>query len=556
MAKGKNNSSAYVATYPIRFNKADMDMVNRLMKQRILLQNATNNKITKIYNYVITTKEYLKIEKDYKDICELGKNNVNNDNVIASIIDGSKSKNITKELAYKNAREKFFSNFEIDFKGNKGNMIKVRPFTEFGVMSYVSRYKSNFPYINSLVAANIAGDIYRQWCKVIENPETIVKFKSSKHIDKCSVAYLRSGKFIVGVTLSENLYSISFKLGKKTVVGHVDIRKSEYNAYVLDAIKNNNFNVIRLTKSKVRGKDYYQIQITIKGTPYNKMRSIGNGLVGIDLGVSTVVAYGTGELEMLTLNNNLIDFYQEKKAKIQIAMDQSRRATNPDNYNADGTIKKTENCERLVWKCSKHYDELKAQLAELERLRAYHRKEHQNKIANRLIEMGNTFIVEDNNIKAMSKRAKETTVNKKTGKVNSKKRMGKSIGNNAPSQLISILEHKVNVMGGTLKKVSCKGASTQFDFTDGTFTKREGNERTVVLSNGNVHTRDAIAAFNIKHRIDDNKKHDKTAENYNIDAMKKDYNSFVVAEQNEIYQHTVGNKQTVWAMGIKEKKVC
>ena len=83
------------------------------------------------------------------------------------------------------------------------------------------------------------------------------------------------------------------------------------------------------------------------------------------------------------------------------------------------------------------------QNAELERLRAYHRKQHHNSIANRLIEMGDTFIIEDNNIKAMSKRAKETTVNEKTGKINSKKRMGKSIGNNAPSQLVSILENKV-----------------------------------------------------------------------------------------------------------------
>ena len=34
--------------------------------------------------------------------------------------------------------------------------------------------------------------------------------------------------------------------------------------------------------------------------------------------------------------------------------------------------------------------------------------------------------------------------------------------------------------------------------------------------------------------------------------MTKDYESFVIAEQNEIARHISGDKDTAWAMGIKK----
>ena len=550
MAKEKTNS-VYVATYPIKFNKPDMDMMNRLMRQCVLLQNTLNNKMFNVYDYVTSSKEYRKIESDYAICNGDDKSLITDDNIIVNIINEYKGK-IDKKKAYVLARERFFKSYETDYKGERGNILKLKPFTEYGILAYSGKYKKQYPLLNSMSANYVGKCVHMQWSKMIENPETEIKFKSSRFIDKASVSFSKSGGKLIGITLSNDMRHINVKVGKHIVNGEIIIRNSEYNTYVIDAFNKGNVKIVKIVKSQVRGKDYYEVQFSIDGVPYNKMRNIGTGKVGIDLGVSTVAAYGTGELEMLTLNTETTDMYLEKKAKIQQAMDQSRRATNPDNYNEDGTIKKLPDGQKLRWKCSKHYLELKKQNAELERLRAYHRKQHHNSIANRLIEMGDTFIIEDNNIKAMKKRAKETTVNEKTGKINSKKRLGKSIGNNAPSQLVSILENKVKALGGTFKKVSCKGASTQFDFTDQSFTKRECKERNVVLSNGNTHTRDGIAAFNIKHRIDPGKKNIKVTDNYDIDAMTKDYESFVVAEQNEIARHISGEKNTTWVMGIKK----
>ena len=147
---------------------------------------------------------------------------------------------------------------------------------------------------------------------------------------------------------------------------------------------------------------------------------------------------------------------------------------------------------------------------------------------------------------------------KRQAKLIQKKRFGKAIGNNAPSQLIQILEAKVKAMGGEVIKVSCKGASTQFYFTNETFTKHNLNERQVMLSNGNVHLRDGISAFNIKHRLDTSeKKYEKSSDNYDIKAMKDDYQLYIIAEQIEINRHNNNEKITVWSMGIDfDKKVC
>ena len=43
-----------------------------------------------------------------------------------------------------------------------------------------------------------------------------------------------------------------------------------------------------------------------------------------------------------------VDKYEDKKIRERRIMDRSRRATNPDNYNEDGTVKKQGNKKFLV----------------------------------------------------------------------------------------------------------------------------------------------------------------------------------------------------------------
>lgn len=68
----------------------------------------------------------------------------------------------------------------------------------------------------------------------------------------------------------------------------------------------------------------------------------GDGIVGCDIGTQTI-AYTSDHvvgLENLAERGNSIRCVERQQRLVQRAMDRSRRAMNPDNYNADGTIRK------------------------------------------------------------------------------------------------------------------------------------------------------------------------------------------------------------------------
>ena len=75
--------------------------------------------------------------------------------------------------------------------------------------------------------------------------------------------------------------------------------------------------------------------------------------------------------------------------RIQRAMERSRRATNPDNYEAvdvvrHGKKKKSFKVKsgRLQWRFSKRYESLRAELAEIFRLSAATRKREHGEVCN------------------------------------------------------------------------------------------------------------------------------------------------------------------------------
>jgi hypothetical protein len=81
--------------------------------------------------------------------------------------------------------------------------------------------------------------------------------------------------------------------------------------------------------------------------------------------------------------------------------------------------------------------------------------------------------------------------------------------------------------------VDTKNAASQYDFTDGSFTKHELKERNVTLSNGDTHQRDMLAAFNLQHLKYD----EKDTKQYDTEAMAADYERFCQLEQEEIKRY-------------------
>ena len=99
---------------------------------------------------------------------------------------------------------------------------------------------------------------------------------------------------------------------------------------------------------------------------------------------------------------------------------------------------------------------------------------------------------------SLQKRAKKTTRNIKNGKMNKKKRFGKSILNYAPAMLISILDMKLKYQQLNIKKIDTYSVkASQFNHTTGEFTKKHLSDRWNNID-GQLIQRDLYSAFLIK----------------------------------------------------------
>ena len=130
-----------------------------------------------------------------------------------------------------------------------------------------------------------------------------------------------------------------------------------------------------------------------KSDKYGNPRYIyGKGTIGADIGTQTVAYTSDTEvgLKNLSERGNSIQTSERKERLLYRAMDRSRRAANPQNYNDDGTIKKG----RKTWKYSNHYKKLKSKHAELCRINAVNRQHSINEDANNLMSHGDILVTE------------------------------------------------------------------------------------------------------------------------------------------------------------------
>ena len=254
-----------------------------------------------------------------------------------------------------------------------------------------------------------------------------------------------------------------------------------------------------LVPKMIRGKYRVYLHLTIEGKAkpkYNKCGNLrheyGNGMIGADIGTQTVAYTSDTEvgLKNLSERGNSIQTSERKERLLYRAMDRSRRATNPQNYNDDGTIKKG----HKTWKYSNHYKKLKARHSELCRINAVNRQLAINEDVNHLRSLGDTFVTEPKNASKLMRRAKETTKNDK-GEFNKKKRFGKSIKNRCPSGFQTAVEKKFRTTGGIYIEVSNNYRASQYDHTANEYIKKKLSDRLYKLQNGTEVQRDWYSSF-------------------------------------------------------------
>ena len=249
----------------------------------------------------------------------------------------------------------------------------------------------------------------------------------------------------------------------------------------------------------IRGKYRVYLHLTIEGKAKPKYDRFGNprhkfgkGIIGADIGTQTVAYTSNTEvgLKNLSERGNSIQTSERRERLLYRAMDRSRRATDPQNYNDDGTVKKG----RKTWKYSNHYKKLKAKHSELCRINAINRQLAINEDANHLRSLGDVFITEPKNASKLMKRTKDTTVNSK-GKFHKKKRFGKSIKNRCPSGFQTTVEKKFKTTGGTYIEVPNNYRASQYDHTVDDYIKKKLSDRLYKLQDGTEVQRDWYSSF-------------------------------------------------------------
>ncbi len=303
----------------------------------------------------------------------------------------------------------------------------------------------------------------------------------------------------------------------------------------------------RITKKPGKSKPHWYVQLMLEGKPAIKcnadtgeiLHPVGNGAVGIDIGPQTIAYAAKTEATLKELADEVKNIEQEKRLILR-KMDRSRRATNPDNYEADGTVKRG---VRLNWVKSKRYLRLQRELAQLQRQQADTRKRQHTELANHLLSLGDRFYVEDMAWPALSHRAKETAISEKTGRYKRKKRFGKSIGNKAPAKLIEILNQKLLSRGcGGVVKVSTFVRASQFNHITGDYQKKPLSQRWNEMPDGRRIQRDMYSAFLLQHIND-------TQDGFDVASLHHDYEQFVVLHDRMINELKAAPK-TLASMGI------
>jgi hypothetical protein len=118
-----------------------------------------------------------------------------------------------------------------------------------------------------------------------------------------------------------------------------------------------------LVRRKISGRNRFYAQLVCQGKPFIKPKNrLGVGDVGIDIGPSTIALVGESVASLQQFASEL-EFEAAHIRRLQRKMDRSRRATNPDNYNSNGTVKKG----KKQWNISNSYLKTRNSKANLER---------------------------------------------------------------------------------------------------------------------------------------------------------------------------------------------
>lgn len=420
-------------------------------------------------------------------------------------------------------------------------LLKKAGFDKYPFKSDVKRFYRHFKdNVASSVATHcIAVNIWTAFKKMLYDNGKKVHFKKRGEITSLrgySVTGKSGGVEIIfrGTYIEWNKLKLPLKLDPG-------------NAYEAEMLQNR-VKFVRMLRTPGKKRTRWYAQLVLEGIPVKKrdeetgqpVHPVGQGVVGIDIGPQTIAYVSEKEAALKELADRVQNIEREKRL-IQRKMDRSRRAMNPDNYAPDGTIKRG---VKLTHKHSRRYDRLRHELVYLQHRQAATRKQQHIELANHLISLGDTFIVEKMSWQSLTRRAKETAISEKTGKYKRKKRFGKSIANKAPSMMIEILKQKCNSLGlPGVVEVSTTLRASQYNHISDTYEKKTLSQRWNDMPDGRRIQRDLYSAFLLQHV-------NPQRDGYNSEQLHNDYEKFIILHDKAIAQ-LMSARKTIASMGIR-----
>ena len=236
----------------------------------------------------------------------------------------------------------------------------------------------------------------------------------------------------------------------------------------------------RIVRRTVNGEVKWYCQLVQEGLPPQKKRNIvSSGVVGLDIGPSTIATVSDEAAELHTFCDTIKEPWKETR-RIQRAMGRSRRATNPDNYDEKGRSKPG----RHTWTKSTRYKTLQTKHAETQRKLAAERKRSHGELCNQILSQGKEIKTE------------------KLSYVAFQKLFGRSVKVRAPGMFVTMLTRKAVNAGGSVVEINTRATKlSQYDHTTGTYTKKPLSQRTHFFGDGVTRPvqRDLYSAFLAKH---------------------------------------------------------
>ncbi len=407
--------------------------------------------------------------------------------------------------------------------------------------------------------------LYRNGKTIHFTEEGVYPALIAKQINRCIILTAKDGslQFKYGSMVFGAKINDTFEQEEADAVIHYLTNKSQMDKAAIDCYKDNGSCIstyrpcyVSLVPQIIRGKRRIYIHICIEGTPKVKRNkngqprhALGQGVVGEDLGPRSIaITHKDGVfLENIRCVGKKPEAVQEEIANLQSAIARSLIATNPQNFNDDGSMKSG----NLIWKVSNNCKKKISQFKDCCRRKSINIHLGINQLVNYIRSLGDTLIIEENNASALAKRGRsivKSNANSNTscavalntnGAQSNAQQQSSAIksnsnGSNQAQSVITIQsfdkqdfnysligEYRVKLMkrfgrsiykycmgyvwahaqqkflntGGQFIIVPRNYRASQYDHTADTYTKRKLSDRMITLSDGTVVQRDCYSSF-------------------------------------------------------------